>query len=252
MVAAMKTTSKIQAHSKDTNTKPSRNKVIKPESSKRPAKASRENPAPEELAKLIALVNQVPDGLTHFDQLKKLAEIGVIEREPFAKNGVAATLDALIFQAAENLPDDTKALLGSPPDMSDTKSRLSWMTSGRSQLRYRYEYLTEGRATIAVLADGQSKQIGPFRFETWAYKDEEGRLRLDPHPILRCIEGVEVDRVRRCPVCEKFFWAGHRNKKQCSDACGHALRNRRYRKNYSEKYKLQRVKKENEAEKKGK
>jgi hypothetical protein len=61
---------------------------------------------------------------------------------------------------------------------------------------------------------------------------EDGSLQLqDPyHDFLHQLESVEVGRVRRCPVCGRFFWA-QRKKAACSARCGNTYRVRFHREN---------------------
>jgi hypothetical protein len=70
--------------------------------------------------------------------------------------------------------------------------------------------------------------------------DAAGNLRIEHDLILRALEGVEAKRICECPICGKLYWAGRLDKPACRTECAHVLRQRRYRKNYSEKYKLQR------------
>ena len=70
--------------------------------------------------------------------------------------------------------------------------------------------------------------------------DAGGNLRIQHDPLLQALDGVEVRRIRECPVCGALYWAGRLDKPACKYKCVHVLRQRRYRKNYLEKYKLQR------------
>ena len=47
----------------------------------------------------------------------------------------------------------------------------------------------------------------------------------------KAIEGVEVDRVRCCPVCERMFFAKRIDQLGCSNSCNHTLRQRNWRDN---------------------
>ena len=69
-----------------------------------------------------------------------------------------------------------------------------------------------------------------------AKTDAEGSLRIELDPLLRALEGVEVRRIRECPMCGALYWAGRLDKPACKE-CVHAFRQRRYRENYKEKYK---------------
>jgi len=52
----------------------------------------------------------------------------------------------------------------------------------------------------------------------------------DPlEPFLRALEGTETDRIGRCPICDRFFFAIRTDRRACSRACGTVLRVREYR-----------------------
>lgn len=70
--------------------------------------------------------------------------------------------------------------------------------------------------------------------------DAGGNLRVEHDPLLQALDGVEVRRIRECPICGELYWARRIDKPTCKAKCAHVLRERRYRKNYLEKYKLQR------------
>ena len=52
----------------------------------------------------------------------------------------------------------------------------------------------------------------------------------DPlEPFLRALEGSEANRIRRCPFCDRFFFAIRKDRPACSRVCGTALRVREHR-----------------------
>jgi hypothetical protein len=52
----------------------------------------------------------------------------------------------------------------------------------------------------------------------------------DPlEPFLRTLEGTETNRIGRCPICDRFFFAIRTDRRACSRACGTALRVREHR-----------------------
>jgi len=65
------------------------------------------------------------------------------------------------------------------------------------------------------------------------YCDREGiiRIELDAYldGFIPALDGAEVERIKRCPVCGKFFWAKPRNKGACSPKCLGLNRVRRWR-----------------------
>jgi hypothetical protein len=75
------------------------------------------------------------------------------------------------------------------------------------------------------------------------YVDENGYIAFTSPILPVFLKEVEANRIRECQICNQFFWAGRKDMQCCSKKCAHVLRNRNYRKNYPQKYKLQRIKK---------
>lgn len=50
------------------------------------------------------------------------------------------------------------------------------------------------------------------------------------------LEKVEVERIRKCPVCEKLFWAGRLDQSACRSRCSNVLRAKKWREKYAAKY----------------
>jgi hypothetical protein len=60
-------------------------------------------------------------------------------------------------------------------------------------------------------------------------KCAQGRLSVEISPFLRMLDGVEARRIRLCPVCDRLFWAGRRDKRGCTGKCSGVLRQRSLR-----------------------
>jgi hypothetical protein len=77
-----------------------------------------------------------------------------------------------------------------------------------------------------------------------------GVLTLEIAPILRLLDGIEADRIRLCPICDKLFWAGRRDKTTCSQRCAGTWRQRTLRgaraANRAYKKKVQNLRREKE------
>ena len=103
------------------------------------------------------------------------------------------------------------------------------------------------RTAIGALADGVARtaatrkktevQLPPLDTIVLVALSPDGTARLSAgapwypyYEFLTRLEGVEVRRVKRCPICEKFFWA-QRKKAACSARCGNTYRVRFYREN---------------------
>ena len=75
-------------------------------------------------------------------------------------------------------------------------------------------------------------------------KTRRGReLKVHSFPKVEVIEQIDCLRIRRCPRCDKFFFATRMHQSACPEPCAHILRTQRWRENYQEKYKQQRIKK---------
>lgn len=60
---------------------------------------------------------------------------------------------------------------------------------------------------------------------------ESGVIKIQLAPFLELLQGIEVKRIRLCPVCGNLFWAGRIDKSGCDEACSRVLRQRRLREN---------------------
>ena len=250
----MKSTRKIQQHSKRKSLKASRKTGREHVYDKSRAKAShshsRKHKAPERLEELIRMVNQVPDGLQTIDQLHYKVILEHEFPEQIQKEA------ELLRDEIGKLPNELQEFVGNcplpcrlPPDY--TPADLDATVSAemqRDKASRKYRYLLEGKQMLTHIAEGQwLENIGPFRMlaSNWLSVDANGLIELQTPPLLECVQGVEAQRIRKCPVCEKIFWAERKDQQGCSVPCSHALRNRKYRRSYSEKYKLQRMLKQN-------
>ena len=72
------------------------------------------------------------------------------------------------------------------------------------------------------------------------HADQDGKFRVEHHPLLLALEGVELVRIRECRICGKIFWAGRTDQFCCTTRCANVLRTRRWRERYPERYKQQR------------
>jgi hypothetical protein len=70
--------------------------------------------------------------------------------------------------------------------------------------------------------------------------DVNHKIRFLESPLYKALDGVDIDRIRVCPICKKIYWAGRIDQPTCSKKCGALLRVRRWRVAYPDKYKSQR------------
>jgi hypothetical protein len=81
------------------------------------------------------------------------------------------------------------------------------------------------RAILEALA---SQQDGQFTLlpVSGHFAIENGRSHFSFDPVLTDLEGLEVKRIKRCPVCSKFFWTKRSHKRGCTVECARAITNR--------------------------
>jgi hypothetical protein len=67
----------------------------------------------------------------------------------------------------------------------------------------------------------------------WANRAENGRIYFQPEPLrwafMKALEGAETCRFRRCPICDKFFYALRIQQQACSQRCNATRRVRAWR-----------------------
>jgi hypothetical protein len=61
---------------------------------------------------------------------------------------------------------------------------------------------------------------------------DKGTLAVSPPALYERLLGVEAARIRECPICFRFFWAGRKDKIGCSKRCSAAKRMREQRKKW--------------------
>jgi hypothetical protein len=64
---------------------------------------------------------------------------------------------------------------------------------------------------------------------------EDGKVHLEPPTLFSILVGIEASRIRRCEICDNYFWAGRKDKLVCSLQCGATKRKRQERKRYTDK-----------------
>jgi predicted nucleic acid-binding Zn ribbon protein len=65
------------------------------------------------------------------------------------------------------------------------------------------------------------------------YVDDD-KVHLSPPVLFSFVVGIQVSRIRKCRVCENYFWAGRKDKTVCSERCGATNRKRQERQRYLE------------------
>ena len=75
------------------------------------------------------------------------------------------------------------------------------------------------------------EQSGTTRGYLYVSNDE---VKLSPPILFSFVVDVQASRIRRCEICEDYFWAGRKDKKVCSARCGATRRKRNERERYFE------------------
>ena len=74
-----------------------------------------------------------------------------------------------------------------------------------------------------------------------AQTNDRGELEFNVDPLIEALKGVQVSKIRNCPICSAFFWASRKDKPCCSNRCAKIRRTRRWREKYPDRYKLRRL-----------
>jgi hypothetical protein len=209
----------------------------------------RTKPCPSQLERLITLVNTVLNGherklLGNFSQQLNLVLALVFTRggEKMAEEA-KAELEARWYE----LPSQIRDFIGPiyEADVYDLQQKLDLITKGR-------DLLLNIASKNEQSDDLASSEIVIFGAEVFTRLrvNSKGQLFEAPSLLLKALTdgGVEAKRIRLCQICRCLFWAGRTDKPCCGPKCSGILRQRKYRRNYLEKYKPQRIRKAEEQE----
>ena len=72
-------------------------------------------------------------------------------------------------------------------------------------------------------------ECGATRGHLYINNDE---VKLSPPVLFSFVVGIDATRVRKCKVCENYFWAGRKDKQLCSIKCDATNRKRKERDRY--------------------
>jgi hypothetical protein len=255
----------IQSISKKRSSKASRSLNIPKQ---RGIKASRSlTPVPEELGKLLRLVNIVPPDVELPDIAEMLKGVSPLFEE--------AELLVLIGKICKTLPDlvsiyiwlgeeklfsifdgtanfSARELLDKHRPFEkryDAEAFVSENTRGHLA-GVKYTYLREAREMLRDII--RRRELSPYFLKPLPNTrlsvsiglitiGKDGLVKYSPPRFVKAIEGVEAARIRVCEVCKLLFWAGRLDQKACTTKCARVLRTRRWREKYQESYKLQRT-----------
>lgn len=216
--------------------------------SKKPEKAlHKQKAAPSKLARLIELVNLLPHDypLPHPVTIRADANLG--DAGPIHS---VLRLSAYLEKFAQTLPPQFRDYLLTEPTPDNFYESLH---EGGSLGRY--ETFWDARECLRFLA--QKAQAGhPIEYVLISVKGSliptTYRITVDPHGktqtqtsisislVDEALKDADATRICECQICNRIFWAGRKDQKCCSKRCANVRRVQLWRKNYAEKYKLQR------------
>ena len=124
------------------------------------------------------------------------------------------------------------------PDVVEVSTSTRWEVEARPPASIDPEAWLEGAWRSARHQTRLYQQVTGLR--SWislSKKTRYGTHEITVHrPLLfQVLEGVEAERIRQCPVCEKLFWAGRLDQPACGARCANILRGRLHRRRVTEK-----------------
>jgi hypothetical protein len=231
-------------------------KQIQQNKAKSKQKVSRIRPIPEALRKAIERANSLPrkqkvptvadivraqNKISERD-LQKAIEDRENGRELLKESQANWLLEAhqIVIQ---RLPEILQEFIG--PVTQDTIDEAFQRLYFLSQTIELVRHIAESNS-----ATDRSPLLYAVPFDMILKTDSKGYITysLSPSPLLEALEGIEAFRIRECPVCNKIYWAGRKNKPGCSPQCGGIIRTRKWRERWEEKYKQQRIAKAQKEE----
>lgn len=137
---------------------------------------------------------------------------GMILKEDFASQAALSNFDYLSYVHS----------------LQEAESRYASFYYTRMQLRTLLRMKKEIE-TLSIY-----RPANPIRFFIEKGKAHTRLLRfqVEPDELLDALNGIEIDRLRECEVCERIFWAARKDMKCCPRprSCGNVYRQRLIRK----------------------
>jgi hypothetical protein len=253
--------------------------ISRKSSSKQSQQASRKlMPVPDELNKLLILVNDLPPlspdvidrmAMSDFQDGLKVSQMGGNFYPNWEKEG-DRPMDGLeiyqnlVFLTLSMVPETLKDFIGTV----NSKTLGSLLLN--SEMQYsgdypknetliaaynRYGYLFKAKEVLEEIAKNSTTTYQfsiPVPTPMTADSDslisiqpnDKGELDFCNSPLLqmlhKALKKVDYKRIGKCPICNKIFWRGRTDQRACSPDCGHALRNADYRERWREEIKQRR------------
>jgi hypothetical protein len=171
-------------------------------------------------------VSSLLEGTTEYD-IRKFRFLLNLMDEPETPSDFRGYIVEGVSKAAQSL---TQQGLQSLRDSSDLGYRLF---SELDVAFGRYDEFREVRERLRTIArmkrarmfvDSRSVSV-----RSSLTRDKNGILQLHLDPFAEIVEGLEADRIRECPVCQRIFWANPKSKMACSPRCRNLFNVRKHR-----------------------
>jgi endogenous inhibitor of DNA gyrase (YacG/DUF329 family) len=199
---------------------------------------SRKHSVPTKLGELIDLVNQLLKSHSPPPTLQLIASYAEQKAKDKALADGLSALDEdkeadrlygeMIQQEIERLPPKLREFVGTFALRADT---IEGAQQQRTALE-RYDYLTQAKILLSSIAGGRIPNRPLSQIGIRLYRNEQGKADFQYSPLAECIQGAELDRIRRCPICEKIYWADRIDQPTCSQRCNGVRRSRIQRGTY--------------------
>jgi hypothetical protein len=110
----------------------------------------------------------------------------------------------------------THAFLGSPQNLDLFVEKLNQLESA-------------GQALCAITNRPHARWSACLLFEVRVVINEHGQGTLQRNPVLDALVGAQLDHIKSCALCGRFFWAPRSNSRCCGLQCRNAYNQRKSR-----------------------
>jgi hypothetical protein len=199
-------------------------------------------PIPEKLEALLNIVNLLSMDIDILELIDDEPDYGKEDVDEWLCNQYEE-----IRSRIKNLPRQVKNYIGLPKNIDILKSRNTELseyeffdkfedTSGQvwsaikkfqDFCRYRYGVVS----LIRIASSPQLKRNSWYSIPNpnFLILNSDGTIEVKTDLFFEAINGVEIKRIRQCPVCTSIFWAGRITQQCCTPRCSNIFRVRRHR-----------------------
>lgn len=88
--------------------------------------------------------------------------------------------------------------------------------------RINYQHLLDAKRVLTALTELKHPQSVPTTLSNVAMYwrvDNKGQISVAPGELVTTLEGLSLNRIKRCVNCSKWFYARRRDKAACSNSC---------------------------------